>query len=326
LIAPAPCSIVRPQIRDMWKTIAYRLLQFPLILAVVYLVTFALVWVAPGDPYTSERNIAPEVLQAMKERDHADKWYKFLLYYPYRLITQGDFGMSLKQPGFSVNELISQGLPVSMSIGLAALGIAVVVGMTIGTLSAVRRNGLLDYAGMSITLIGISLPSFVIASVLVLVFGAWLRVMRPGQFDSPLDVILPALALSLMPMAYIVRLQRVSMLDVLGADYVRTARAKGLSKPRVVIKHCLRNAFLPVFTYLGPAAAVALTGSFVVERVFGLENGLGQLFVNSVTSRDRTLIMGLTMLYSFILLGLNLLVDVGYVFIDPRIDLEAKKA
>ncbi len=310
----------------MWKTIAFRLLQFPLILAAVYLVTFLLVWVAPGDPYTSERNIAPEVLQQMKERDHADKWYKFLLHYPYKLIMQGDFGTSMKNREFTINELIWQGLPVSMTIGLLALLIAIIVGMTIGTISAIRRNGIVDYAGMSVTLIGISVPSFVTASVLVLVFGAWLRMLRPGQFNSVLDILLPSLALSLMPMAYIVRLQRVSMLDVLGADYVRTARAKGLSRPQVVIRHCLRNAFLPVFTYLGPAAAVALTGSFVVERVFGLENGLGKLFVESVTSRDRTLIMGLTMLYSFILLGLNLLVDVGYVFIDPRIDMEAKKA
>lgn len=310
----------------MWKTIALRILQFPLILGIVYLVTFALVWVAPGDPYTSERNIAPEVLQQMKERDHADKWYKFLVYYPYRLITQGDFGVSMTNREFRINEKIAQGLPVSMTIGLSALVIAVVVGMTIGTLSAIRRDGVIDYAGMSITLIGISLPSFVTASVLVLVFGAWLGIARPGSFVGIQDVILPAIALSLMPMAYIVRLQRVSMLDVLGADYVRTARAKGLSKPKVVIKHCLRNAFLPVFTYLGPAAAVALTGSFVVERVFGLENGLGKLFVDSVTSRDRTMIMGLTMLYSFVLLGVNLLVDIGYVFIDPRIDLEAKKA
>lgn len=310
----------------MWKSVAYRILQFPLILAIVYLVTFTLVWIAPGDPYTSERNIDPAVLQQMKERDHADKWYKFLVYYPWRVITQGDFGTSMVNREFTISEKIAQGLPVSMTIGLAALVIAVIVGMTIGTLSAIRRDGMIDYAGMSLTLIGISVPSFVTASVLVLVFGAWLRWIRPGSFTHIEDVILPAIALSLMPMAYIVRLQRVSMLDVLGADYVRTARAKGLSKTRVVIKHCLRNAFLPVFTYLGPAAAVALTGSFVVERVFGLESGLGRLFVDSVTSRDRTMVMGLTMLYAFVLLGLNLLVDIGYAFIDPRIDLEAKKA
>ncbi|MBC7785251.1 MAG: ABC transporter permease [Burkholderiales bacterium] len=310
----------------MWKTIAHRLIQFPLILAVVYLVTFALVWVAPGNPFEDERSIAPDVLRQMKERYHADTWYRFLLYYPYNLLAHGDFGPSMKNREFSVNELIAQGLPVSMSIGCVALVIAVIVGMTVGTLSAIRRDGIVDYAGMSLTLIGISLPSFVTASLLVLVFGAWLRWMLPGQFRGPADVILPAIALSLMPMAYIVRLQRVSMLDVLGADYVRTARAKGLSKTRVVIKHCLRNAFLPVFTYLGPAAAVTLTGSFVVERVFGLENGMGKLFVDSVTNRDRTMILGQTMLYSFILLALNLAVDIGYVFIDPRIDLEARKA
>lgn len=309
----------------MWKFIAIRVLQFPLILGVIYLLTFTLVWIAPGDPYTSERNVDPMVLEQMKQRDHADQWYKFLVYYPWRIVTQGDFGRSMVNREFSINEKIIQGLPISLSIGLVALVIAVMVGMTIGTLSAVRRDGIVDYAGLSLTLIGISVPSFVTASVLVLVFGAWFRWVRPGSFEDVQDVIWPALALSLMPMAYIVRLQRVSMLDVLGADYVRTARAKGLSRLRVVIKHCLRNAFLPVFSYLGPAAAVALTGSFVVERVFGLESGLGRLFVDSVTSRDRTMVMGLTLLYAFILLSLNLLIDIGYVLIDPRIDLGEKK-
>ncbi|GIW76297.1 MAG: dipeptide transport system permease protein DppB [Phycisphaerae bacterium] len=309
----------------MWKFIAIRVLQFPLILGVIYLLTFTLVWIAPGDPYTSERNVDPMVLEQMKQRDHADRWYKFLVYYPWRIITQGDFGRSMVNREFSISEKIAQGLPISLTIGLVALVIAVLVGMTMGTLSAVRRDGIVDYAGLSLTLIGISVPSFVTASVLVLVFGAWFRWIRPGSFTDVQDVIWPALALSLMPMAYIVRLQRVSMLDVLGADYVRTARAKGLSRTRVVIKHCLRNAFLPVFSYLGPAAAVALTGSFVVERVFGLESGLGRLFVDSVTSRDRTMVMGLTLLYAFLLLVLNLMIDIGYVIIDPRIDLGEKK-
>lgn len=309
----------------MWKFIAIRVLQFPLILGVIYLLTFTLVWIAPGDPYTSERNVDPMVLEQMKQRDHADRWYKFLVYYPWRIITQGDFGRSMVNREFSISEKIAQGLPISLTIGLVALVIAVLVGMMMGTLSAVRRDGIVDYAGLSLTLIGISVPSFVTASVLVLVFGAWFRWIRPGSFTDVQDVIWPALALSLMPMAYIVRLQRVSMLDVLGADYVRTARAKGLSRTRVVIKHCLRNAFLPVFSYLGPAAAVALTGSFVVERVFGLESGLGRLFVDSVTSRDRTMVMGLTLLYAFVLLTLNLLIDIGYVLIDPRIDLGEKK-
>lgn len=315
----------RESVTPMWKFIAIRVLQFPLILGVIYLLTFTLVWIAPGDPYTSERNVDPMVLEQMKQRDHADQWYKFLVYYPWRIVTQGDFGRSMVNREFSINEKIIQGLPISLSIGLVALVIAVMVGMTIGTLSAVRRDGIVDYAGLSLTLIGISVPSFVTASVLVLVFGAWFRWIRPGSFEDVQDVIWPALALSLMPMAYIVRLQRVSMLDVLGADYIRTARAKGLSRLQVVIKHCLRNAFLPVFSYLGPAAAVALTGSFVVERVFGLESGLGRLFVDSVTSRDRTMVMGLTLLYAFILLSLNLLIDIGYVLIDPRIDLGEKK-
>lgn len=248
---------------------------------------------------------------------HADTWHGFLRYYPWRAL-HGDFGPSMKNQEFTVQELIGRRLPVSASVGFIALAIAVAVGVTIGTLSAVKRDGLLDWAGVGITLIGISVPSFVVASLMLLLFVVNLRWFGLGGY------LLPSIALSLAPMAYIVRLQRVSMLDTLGADYVRTARAKGLSKTSVVIRHCLRNAFLPVFTYLGPAAATTLTGSFVVEQVFRVK-GLGDQFVSAVLNRDQTMILGLVVVYSLILLAFNLLVDVGYAFIDPRIDVSAKK-
>jgi oligopeptide transport system permease protein len=306
------------------KFILWRLIQFPIILAVIYLVTFVMIWVVPGSPFEGERAFDPAKLQTLREQFKADRWYTFLGYYPVRIVTAGDFGPSLHNKEFTVNEIIADRLPVSIQLGLIALGIAVVVGMVVGTLSAVKRDGILDWAGMSITLIGISVPAFVTAAVLLLIFVAKLHWFGVGEWDSWDDALLPGIALSLAPMAYIVRLQRVSMLDVLGADYVRTARAKGLSRSRVVIKHCLRNAFLPVFTYLGPAAAVTLTGSFVVERVFAIP-GLGQMFVDSVTNRDQTLILALVMVYSALVLAMNLLVDVGYCFIDPRIDLTSKK-
>jgi len=210
-----------------------------------------------------------------------------------------------------------------VSLGLMALAIASVAGVAAGVLAAVRRGGPFDLASLVVALAGISLPSFVTAGVLLLVFAVKLTWFPIGGFRNPYELFLPALALSLMPMAYIARLTRVSMLDTLGSDYVRTARAKGLSRRKVIWKHCLRNAFLPVLTYLGPAAAYTLTGSFVVEQVFNIP-GLGQHFVNSVKNRDQTLILGTVMIYSAFLLTLNLVVDVLYVFVDPRIDVTAK--
>jgi oligopeptide transport system permease protein len=304
----------------MGKVIAWRLAQFPLILAVIYVLTFLLAWVAPGSPFEGERNMPPETLQALKERFSADSPIAFLTTYPVKILTQGDFGPSLLYREWSVNDILAASLPVSITVGLFAMTVAVFVGVTVGAMAAVRRNGLLDYASMSITLIGISLPSFVTAAVLLLVFSGWLKIFPVGSWGSIRDVILPGLALSLAPMAYIVRLQRVAMLDVLGSDYVRTARAKGLSTTTVIWKHCLRNAFLPVLSYLGPATAVTLTGSFVVEKVFNVP-GLGQHFVNSVLNRDQTLILGVVMVYSALLLGLNLIVDLCYTLVDPRIDL-----
>jgi oligopeptide transport system permease protein len=311
----------------MPRLIAYRLLQLPLILAVIYLVTFFLVWVAPGDPFAGDRVIDPEVAATLRAKYHAGSAGEFLLFYPYSILTKGDFGLSMNYKGFSVNEIIASSLPVSIALGLFALAIAVLVGVGVGTLAAVRRDGILDWASISITLLGISLPSFVVAALLLMLSAtdALRGVFAIGRWASPVDVILPGIALSLLPMSYIARLTRASMLDILGSDFVRTARAKGLSKSVVVWKHCLKNAFVPVLSYLGPAAAVTLTGSFVVEKVFNIP-GLGQHFVNSVLNRDQTLILGVVMVYSLFLLVFNLLVDVAYAFIDPRIDISAKAA
>jgi oligopeptide transport system permease protein len=305
------------------KLLAYRLLQFPLILAVIYVVTLALAWVAPGSPFEGERNLNPQALRQLKERFNADSFTGFLTYYPVQIVTKLDFGPAMSLPGQQVSDLIGERLPRSMALGAVALAFATLVGTFIGTLAAVYRGRTFDWLSLVFTLVGISLPGFVVAGVLSMVFIAFLRWFTPGWGDDLSQLVLPALALSLAPMAYITRLTRVSMLDVLGADYVRTARAKGCSKPVVVFKHCLRNAFLPVFSYLGPAAAATLTGSFVVEQIFNIP-GMGQLFVLSVQNRDQTLILGTVMIYSVLLLTFNLLVDLGYSFIDPRIDLSAK--
>jgi oligopeptide transport system permease protein len=307
----------------MHKVILYRLLQFPLILGVIYLLTFLLAWVAPGDPFTNERNLDPVVRERLEKKYHAESPGKFLAWYPYNIIRFGDFGPSMQYKEWSVNDIVRSSLPVSVTLGFFALMLAVLIGVGVGTLAAVRRGGVLDWSSLSITLIGISLPSFVTAALLLMLAAKWK--LPIGGWGRISDMILPGLALSLAPMAYIVRLTRVSMLDVLGFDYVRTARAKGLSRTVVVWKHCLRNAFLPVLSYLGPAAAVTLTGSFVVEKVFNIP-GLGQHFVNSVLNRDRTLILGVVMVYSVFLLAFNLLVDIAYAWVDPRIDITAEGA
>ena len=306
----------------MHKVIFYRLIQIPLILAIIYLLTFLLVWVAPGDPFAGEKNMDPAVVQTLKRRFHADNAWQFLAWYPKNVLTRGDFGGSMQYREWSVNDILWTSLPVSVTLGLFALLLAVLVGVGSGTLAAVRRGGVLDWTSLTITLVGISLPSFVTAAVLLLLAG-FTGSLPIGGWGRVSDIVLPGIALSLIPMAYIARLTRVAMLDVLGSDYVRTARAKGLSKSVVVWKHCLRNAFLPVLSYLGPAAATTLTGSFVVEKVFNIP-GLGVHFVNSVLNRDRTLILGVVMVYSVFLLLFNLLVDIAYAFIDPRIDIAAE--
>jgi oligopeptide transport system permease protein len=307
----------------MMRFIAIRFLQFPLILAVIYLITFMLAWVAPGSPFErADRRLSPEARQELEQRFRADSWYAFLGYYPLRVVTQGDFGPSMVYEGWSVNHIIRTALPVSITLGLFALIIAVVMGIGIGAMAAVERGGVFDWFSLSIAMVGISLPSFVVASLLLLVFSAWVGWFPVGEWGNVRDLILPGVALSLLPMAYIARLTRVAMIDVLSSDFVRTARAKGLSRRVVIWKHCLRNAVLPVVSYLGPAAAAALTGSFVVEKVFNIP-GLGQHFVNSVLNNDQTLILGIVMVYSFFVLLFNLLVDLSYVLIDPRIEVGA---
>jgi oligopeptide transport system permease protein len=308
----------------MFRIAAWRIAQFPLILGIIYLITFFFVWVAPGDPFTrSERQIDPIALEALKKRFHADKWYNFLAFYPTQIITQGDFGPSMQYPEWSVNDILKRALPVSITLGLFALVIALIAGLGVGTMAAVNRGGAFDWLSLSLVLLGISLPSFIAAAVLLTLFAGKLHWFPIGGWGSLRDLILPGVALSLGPMAYIARLTRVSMIDVLSSDFVRTARAKGLSRQVVIWKHCVRSAVLPVLSYLGPAAAATLTGSFVVEKVFSIP-GLGQHFVNSVQNRDQTLILGTVMVYSVFLLSFNLIVDLLYPLVDPRIEVGAE--
>ena len=308
----------------MLRFVAWRVAQFPVILAIIYLITFFFVWVAPGSPFwQGERQLNAQAKEALEQRFHARSAGQFLAYYPARILTTGDFGPSMQYAEWSVNDILKSALPVSIALGLFALTIGTVCGVAIGVLAAVNRGGAFDWLSLSLVLLGISLPSFISAALLLTIFAGQLKWFPVGGWGSLHDMILPGVALSLAPMAYIARLSRVSMIDVLSSDFVRTARAKGLSRGIVIWKHCLRNAFLPVLSYLGPAAATTLTGSFVVEKVFSIP-GLGQHFVNSIQNRDRTLILGTVMVYSVFLLTFNLLVDVGYAFVDPRVDVTAE--
>lgn len=305
----------------MLHLIASRLLQLPLILAVVFAVTFSLVWVMPGSPLDrkGERQLAPEVRRAMEARYNLDSRSAFVTGYLGGL-AKGDFGPSLQYRGRTVAEILGQGLPVSMSLGVAALAVALFLGTLAGVAGALRPGSLFDGGSLGLTLIGISLPSFVTGTVLLVVFAGLLRWLPTGSWEGPQSVILPALTLGLAPAAYIARLIRLGLADIMASDYVRTARAKGVSHRRAVFRHALKVAYLPVLSFLGPAAASVMTGSFVVEKVFNLP-GVGEYFVQSVLNKDQFLILGIVLVYATLLIVFNLIVDVAYAWLDPRIEL-----
>ncbi len=298
-----------------------RLIQLPLILAVVFAVTFTLVWVLPGNPLdrADGRRPPPEVEQAMKARYNLDSPTKFVVGYLKGAVV-GDFGPSLQYKGQEVGTIIGKGLPVSASLGLAALVVALLLGTLAGVLGALKPGSPLDSASLGIALLGISLPNFVTGTILLVLFAGVLRWVPVGGWSSPTDMILPAITLGLAPAAYIARLIRLGLADIMSADYIRTARAKGLSHTKTLFKHALKVAYLPVLSFLGPAAASVMTGSFVVEKVFNIP-GVGEYFVNSVLNKDQSLILGIVLVYATMLILFNLVVDVAYAWLDPRIEL-----
>ncbi len=314
----------------MTGLVVRRLIQMPFILLAIYTLTFCLAWLIPGNPLEKPegRRPPPEIMQAMLEQYRLDDPWSF--YWDYLGRASGvswalgeadhpfDLGPSLTHQDWSVNEILAAGLPVSITLGLLAILLACVLGLLAGVVGGVKPGSLSDLATLVLALVGVSLPSFVIGAALLVVFAVWLGLFPIAGWGSPLHAVLPAVTLALPFAAYIARLTRFGMIDEMGADYVRTARAKGLSSSRVVLKHALKNAFLPVLSYLGPAAAMAMTGSFVVEKIFAVP-GIGTHFVNAVLSKDLTLIMGVVLAYSTLLVLFNLIVDVLYRWVDPRI-------
>jgi len=315
-----------------------RLLRLPLVLLIVYTVTFMLAWALPGSAVMNDegRRPQPEVVAAMERQYHLDSPWRF--YFDYLAGASGarwaactlglasgpaparvfDLGPCLRYKDWTVNELIASSLPVSVTLGLSAIIIALVLGLGAGAVGALRPNSLADLGATVLAMLGVSLPTFVIGTLLLMVFPVWLGWGSVGSWGRPQDIVLPALTLSLPFAAYIARLVRIGLIEALGSDYVRTARAKGASPSRVVLRHAMKNAFLPVLSYLGPAAALAMTGSFVVERVFNVP-GLGRHFVHAVQNKDLFVIMGVTLIYSAMLVGFNMIVDLAYRWVDPRI-------
>lgn len=295
-----------------------------IVLWIVITITFFLMHAIPGGPFTAEKSLPPYVLHSIEERYKLnDPLYKQYGDYLCNLV-QGDLGPSFKYPGRSVNDIIKDGFPVSFKLGIEAILIAIIIGIPAGILAGVKKDKWQDRAVNFFTTLGVAVPSFVVAALLIYVLSTKLHLLPAAMWNGWRYEIMPALALSGMPMSFIARLTRSSMLDILSQDYIKTARAKGLSWSKALIKHALPNSLIPVVTYLGPMTASILTGSFVIETIFAIP-GLGQYFVTSIYNRDYTVILGVTIFYSVIVIVLNMVVDLLYPLLDPRIKIGEEK-
>jgi oligopeptide transport system permease protein len=296
------------------------IITIPTILVVIT-ITWGLVRLAPGNFYISEKVIPPAIEKNIREKYGLDKpWYEQYGRTIWNIVRHFDFGTSLKYEGQSVNSIIVRSLPVSATVGILAYLLALVVGIVAGSIAALKPNSKRDYASMALAMLGISIPNFVLGPILVLIFSLTLYWFPPSRWNGfpSRNVVLPVLTLSGLYMAYIARLTRAGMLEVIRSDYIRTARAKGLSETQVVIRHALRGGLMPVVSYTGPALAFLVTGTVVVERLFVLP-GLGSYFIQAALNRDEPLILGIVAFVAITLLLMNLLVDIAYAYLDPRI-------
>ncbi|MEH7275286.1 ABC transporter permease [Neobacillus vireti] len=287
--------------------------------------TFFLMHSVPGSPFNEERTTNEAIQKNLEAYYHLDE--PLLVQYGNYLsaLLHLDLGPSIKKSSQTVNEMLGRGFPVSFELGFYTLILAVISGITLGIIAALSHNGVVDYLSMSIAVLGISIPNFVMATFLIEQLAVNFPIFPVATWTSPKHMVLPILALATGPMAIIARLTRSSMLEVLTQDYIRTAKAKGLSPVKIVFKHALRNALLPVVTVLGSLAASILTGTFVIEKIFAIP-GMGKYFVDSINNRDFPVIMGTTVFYSAILILMLFLVDLAYGVLDPRIKLHKKEA
>jgi oligopeptide transport system permease protein len=305
----------------MLRFILRRFLETIPVLLVIVTVTFFMVRFVPGGPFTSEKAISPEILRNLEAHYGLDQpLYRQYASYLGHLL-HGDLGPSFKYPNRTVNEIIADKLPISLELGAWSLLVALAVGLPLGVLAAVKRNSWIDYACSSAAMTGICVPTFVLGPLAVLAFAIHLHWFNASGWYEPADRVLPSLVLGFFYAAYVARLTRGGMLDVLHQDFIRTARAKGATEARVIFRHALRGGLLPVVSFLGPATAGILTGSFVIEIIFQIP-GLGREFVNSAFNRDYTLVLGTVILYATLVIALNLVVDIAQVLLNPKLKFE----
>ena len=305
----------------MARYIIRRVFEFIPVLLVIVTLTFFMVRLAPGGPFDAERAVSPQTLRQLEAQYNLDApLYQQYFNYLGNLV-RGDLGPSFRKPSLTVRQWIALRLPVSIELGAYGLLVALGLGLTAGLVAALKPNSALDYTPMTLAMVGICVPNFVLGPLLVLIFAMWLGWLPVAGWETPAHRILPAITLGMMFAAYIARLTRGGMLEILAQDFIRTARAKGLSEARVVLRHGLRGGIQPVVSFLGPATAGLLTGSFVVETIFQVP-GLGREFIQGAFNRDYTMIMGLVLFYATLILVLNLIVDILLAWLDPRVRYE----
>jgi ABC-type dipeptide/oligopeptide/nickel transport system permease component len=303
----------------MFRYVARRLLWMIPVMLFISVITFSLAHAVPGGPFDREKPVPPEIIANLNKYYSLDLpvWKQYLKYMG-DVLLHFDFGPTYRSRSLRVNDIFRDHLPVSAQLGVVSMLIAIGLGVPLGMLAALKQNTFWDYLGMAVAIFGVSVPSIVLGPLLILIFALRLGWLPVAGWGTPAQVIMPALALGLGSSAIIARLTRASMLQVIREDYIRTARAKGLSERLVMVRHALKNAFIPVATILGPMFAAVVTGTFVVEQIFAIP-GLGKYFITSITNRDYPVVMGTILLYAVILVFANLAVDITYAFLDPRI-------
>jgi len=302
----------------MLRFITRRLLEMIPVLFIIATLTFFMARIAPGGPFDTEKATTPEIRKAIEAYYGLDKPLFEQYLNVMKGYLKGDLGPDYKYPNRSVQELILGAFPASLELGCLALAIALAIGITAGLLAAIRQNSLLDYSAMSLSMIGICLPTFVMAPLLALMFAIHWHWFNASGWDFARDRVLPAMTLGFYYAAYVARLTRGGMLEILSQDFIRTARAKGATSRQIVFKHALRGGIAPVVSFLGPAAAGIITGSFVVERIFGIP-GLGRFFITAAFNRDYTLMLGTVLFYAVLIVLFNLLVDIAQVWLNPKL-------
>jgi len=303
----------------MLRLVLGRLGQGLITLLVLVTITFFLVRLMPGNPYTDEKAVPEHILEKQKEQGGLDKpaIVQFAIYLK-SVVVDRDLGTLFRKPTVQVSEIIRQAFPVSALLGILSIGIALIVGLPAGVIAAVKKNGPLDYACLAAAMVGICLPSFVIGPLLAVSAGLGLKSLHVAGWNSPADWIMPAITLGMINAAYIARLTRGGMLDVLNQDYIRTAMAKGVPGPRIIVRHALRGGLIPAVAFVGPAFAAMISGSFVIETIFQVP-GMGQHFINATTDREYSLIQGLVLFYGFLIIAANLLSDLAQIALNPRL-------